>query len=133
MLYEVITEIHASHSGMIEQFLSPYYNHRTDQYGGSLENRMRFPIEVFEAVRAVFPSDKPVGMRLSATDWVDGGWTPDETVILAQELKLLGCDYIDVSSGGLDPRQKIPLSPGYQVPFSEKVRKETGIKTMSVA
>ena len=93
---------------------------------------MRFPLELFAAMRAAWPSDKPMGMRVSATDWMEGGWTPEETVVLARELAKLGCDYLDVSSGGLDPRAKIPLAPGYQVPFSEKVRKETGMPTMTV-
>jgi 2,4-dienoyl-CoA reductase-like NADH-dependent reductase (Old Yellow Enzyme family) len=112
--------------------MSPLSNRRSDEYGGSTQNRIRFPLEVFSAVRAVFPADKPIGMRVSATDWVDGGWTPEETVALARELKALGCDYLDVSTGGLDPRQRIPLAPNYQVPFGEKVRTETGIRTMSV-
>jgi 2,4-dienoyl-CoA reductase-like NADH-dependent reductase (Old Yellow Enzyme family) len=112
--------------------MSPLSNQRTDEWGGSLENRMRFPIAVYKAVRAVFPADKPVGIRVSGTDWMDGGWTPEETVALARELKAAGCDYMDVSSGGLDARQKIPLAPGYQVPFGEKVRRETGMTTMSV-
>ena len=87
---------------------------------------------LYEAVRAVWPEQKPLGMRVSATDWVDGGWTPEETVVLAKELKKLGCDYMDVSTGGLDPKQKIPLAPGYQVPFAEKVKRESGITTMTV-
>jgi len=127
-----VIELHGAHGYLAHQFLSPLSNQRTDEYGGSLENRMRFAIEMYEAVRAVFSADKPVGMRVSATDWVEGGWTPAETVILAKELKNRGLDYMDVSTGGLDPRQKIPLAPAYQVPFGEKVRKETGIKTMSV-
>jgi NADPH2 dehydrogenase len=93
---------------------------------------MRFAIEMYEAVRAAWPDDKPIGMRVSATDWVDGGWTPKETVLLAKELKKRGLDYMDVSTAGLSPKQKIPLSPGYQVPFGEKVKKEAGIVTMSV-
>ena len=93
---------------------------------------MRFAIEMYEAVRAVWPEQKPLGMRVSATDWVDGGWTPEETVVLAKELKKRGMDYMDVSSGGLDPPQKIPLAAGYQVPFAEKVKKESGITTMTV-
>ncbi|MDE2166957.1 MAG: NADH:flavin oxidoreductase/NADH oxidase [Alphaproteobacteria bacterium] len=127
-----LVEVHGGHGYLVHQFLSPLSNQRTDEYGGSLENRIRFPLELFAAMRAAWPADKPMGMRVSATDWVEGGWTPDETVILARELKKLGCDYFDVSSGGLDPRQKIPLAPGYQVPFGEKVRKEVGIPTMSV-
>ena len=127
-----VIELHGGHGYLLHQFMSPLSNHRTDEYGGSTENRIRFPLEVFSAVREVWPQEKPLGIRVSATDWVDGGWTPDETVILARELKKLGCDYMDVTSGGLDPRQKIPLSAGYQVPFGEKVRRETAIKTMSV-
>jgi 2,4-dienoyl-CoA reductase-like NADH-dependent reductase (Old Yellow Enzyme family) len=129
--YDVI-ELHGAHGYLLHQFLSPLSNQRTDDYGGSLAKRMRFPLEVFSAVRAAWPDDKPLGMRLSATDWVEGGWTPEETVVLAKELKALGCDFLDVSTGGLDLRQKIPLAPGYQVPFGDTVRKETGIKTMSV-
>lgn len=87
---------------------------------------------MFEAVRAVFPAEKPVGIRVSATDWLDGGWTPEETVILARELKKFGCDFMDVTTGGVDPRAKIPMAPGYQVEFGEKVRRETGLPTMSV-
>ncbi len=129
--YDVI-ELHGAHGYLAHQFLSPISNKRTDEYGGSTENRMRFVIEMYEAVRAVWPQHKPLGMRVSATDWVDGGWTPEETVMLARELKKRGMDYMDVSSGGLDPKQKIPLAAGYQVPFSEKVKKETGMTTMTV-
>jgi 2,4-dienoyl-CoA reductase-like NADH-dependent reductase (Old Yellow Enzyme family) len=129
--YDLI-EMHGGHGYLIHQFLSPISNQRTDEYGGSLENRMRFPLEAFAAVRTVWPADKPMGIRVSATDWMDGGWTPEETVVFARELKKLGCDYMDVSSGGLDPRQKILLAASYQVPFAEKVRKEAGIPTMSV-
>jgi 2,4-dienoyl-CoA reductase-like NADH-dependent reductase (Old Yellow Enzyme family) len=129
--YDVI-ELHGAHGYLGHQFLSPLSNQRTDEYGGSTENRMRFLIEMYEAVRAVWPQDKPIGMRVSATDWVDGGWTPEETVLLAKELKTRGLDYMDVSTGGLSPKQKIPLSPGYQVPFAEQVKKATGIVTMSV-
>jgi 2,4-dienoyl-CoA reductase-like NADH-dependent reductase (Old Yellow Enzyme family) len=129
--YDVI-ELHGAHGYLGHQFLSPLSNQRTDEYGGSTENRMRFLIEMYEAVRAVWPEDKPIGMRVSATDWVDGGWTPEETVLLAKELKTRGLDYMDVSTGGLSPKQKIPLSPGYQVPFAEQVKKATGIVTMSV-
>jgi 2,4-dienoyl-CoA reductase-like NADH-dependent reductase (Old Yellow Enzyme family) len=129
--YDLI-ELHGAHGYLLHQFMSPLSNQRTDEYGGSLDNRIRLALEVYAAVRKAWPQDKPIGMRVSATDWVDGGWNPDETVVLARKLKELGCDYLDVSSGGLDPRQKIPLAPGYQVPFGEKVRNETGIKTMSV-
>ncbi|MCC6473384.1 MAG: NADH:flavin oxidoreductase/NADH oxidase [Burkholderiales bacterium] len=129
--YDLI-EIHGGHGYLVHQYLSPLSNRRSDEYGGSLENRMRFALELFAAMRAAWPADRPMGMRVSATDWMDGGWTPEETVVLAHELKKLGCDYLDVSSGGLDPRAKIPLAPGYQVQFSEKVKKEAGIVTMSV-
>ena len=129
--YDVI-ELHGAHGYLLHQFMSPLSNQRTDEYGGSLENRIRFPLEVFSAVRAAWPDDKPLGMRLSATDWIEGGWTPEETLVLARALKALGCDFLDVSSGGNDPRQKIPLAPGYQVPFGEKIRKEADIRTMSV-
>jgi 2,4-dienoyl-CoA reductase-like NADH-dependent reductase (Old Yellow Enzyme family) len=125
-------EVHGAHGYLLHQFLSPLSNHRTDEYGGSTENRMRFAIEMYEAVRAVWPQQKPLGMRVSATDWVDGGWTPEETVLLAKELKKRGMDYMDVSTGGLDPKQKIPLAPGYQAPFAEKVKRESGITTMTV-
>ena len=125
-------ELHGAHGYLAHQFLSPLSNKRTDEYGGSTENRMRFAIEMYEAVRAVWPEEKPIGMRVSATDWVDGGWTPEETVLLAKELKKRGMDYMDVSTGGLSPAQKIPLAPGYQVPFAEKVKKESGITTMTV-
>jgi 2,4-dienoyl-CoA reductase-like NADH-dependent reductase (Old Yellow Enzyme family) len=111
--YDVI-ELHGAHGYLAHQFLSPLSNQRIDEYGGSLENRMRFAIEMYESVRAVWPEQKPLGMRVSATDWVDGGWTPEETVILARELKNRGMDYMDVSSGGVDPRQKIPLAPSYR-------------------
>jgi 2,4-dienoyl-CoA reductase-like NADH-dependent reductase (Old Yellow Enzyme family) len=127
-----LIELHGGHGYLLHQFMSPLSNQRSDEYGGSTANRIRFPLEVFAAVRAAFPADKPIGIRVSATDWVDGGWTPEETVVLARELKAAGCDYMDVSTGGLDPRQKIPLAPGYQVQFGDKVRKEAGIATMSV-
>jgi 2,4-dienoyl-CoA reductase-like NADH-dependent reductase (Old Yellow Enzyme family) len=125
-------ELHAAHGYLMHEFLSPLANRRTDQYGGSLENRMRFPLEVFEAVRAAFDASKPVGVRVSATDWVDGGWDADQTVAFARALKARGCDYIDVSSGGMSPAQQIPLSPGYQVPFAERIKRETGITTIAV-
>lgn len=125
-------EVHAAHGYLLHQFLSPLANQRSDEYGGSLENRMRFPLEVFDAVRAAFGAGKPVGVRVSATDWVDGGWDIEQTIAFAQALKARGCDYIDVSSGGMSPAQKIPLSPGYQVPFAERVKRETGLPTMAV-
>lgn len=129
--YDLI-ELHGGHGYLLHQFMSPLSNQRDDEYGGSTENRIRFPLEVFEAIRAVFPKEKPIGIRISATDWVDGGWTPEETVIIAKELKARGCDFIDVTTAGLHPAQKIPVAPAFQVPFGEKVRKEADITTMSV-
>lgn len=127
-----LVELHMAHGYLVHQFLSPISNTRTDEYGGSLENRMRFALETFAACRAVWPQDKPMGVRVSATDHVEGGWNDDECVVLARELKKLGCDFIDVSSGGLDPRQKLVLGPGYQVPYAEKIRREAGIAAMAV-
>ena len=125
-------EIHAAHGYLLHQFLSPISNRRTDAYGGSLENRMRFTLEVFDAVRAAFPADKPVGVRVSATDWMDGGWDIGQTIALAQELKKRGVDWIDASSGGISPLQKIVLGPGYQVGFAQAIKEATGLNTMAV-
>ena len=125
-------EVHAAHGYLLHQFLSPIANQRTDEYGGSRENRMRFPLEIFDIVRAAFPADKPVGVRVSATDWVEGGCNLDDTIAFALELKKRGSDWIDVSSGGASPLQKIPLSPGYQVPFAEAIKQATGLTTMAV-
>jgi len=127
-----LVEMHGGHGYLIHQFLSPLSNRRTDQYGGSLENRMRFPLAAFRAMRAALSPSKPLGIRLSATDWVDGGWSIEDAVIFARELKAIGCDFIDTTTGGLDPRQKIPLAPGYQVPFSARIRREADIVTMTV-
>jgi 2,4-dienoyl-CoA reductase-like NADH-dependent reductase (Old Yellow Enzyme family) len=129
--YDLI-EMHAGHGYLGHEFLSPLSNQRTDEYGGSLVNRMRFPLETFAAMRAAWPSDKPMGVRISATDWVEGGWNPDESVEFARELKKLGCDYVDCSSGALDPRQQLPLAPGYNVSFAERIRREAGIPTITV-
>lgn len=125
-------QVHAAHGYLCHQFLSPISNQRQDNYGGSLENRMRFPLEVYEAVRAVWPSGKPLGIRVSATDWIDGGWDIEQTVTFLKEVKALGCDHVDVSSGGNDPRQQIPLGPGYQVHFAERVKRDVGMATMAV-
>lgn len=125
-------ELHAAHGYLLHQFLSPLSNLRTDQYGGSLENRMRFPLEIFDLVRAAFPDNKPVGVRVSATDWVEGGWHIDDTIAFAKVLKSRDVDWIDVSTGGVSPKQKIQLGPGYQVPFAEAVKAVTGIPTMAV-
>jgi NADPH2 dehydrogenase len=125
-------EVHSAHGYLLHQFLSPISNKRTDQYGGSLQNRMRYPLEVFDAVRAAFPADKPVGIKVSATDWVDGGWDLAQTIEDARELKKRGVDWIDVSSGGVSPLQKIPLGPGYQVPLAQGVKEAVGVTTMAV-
>jgi len=125
-------EIHAAHGYLLHQFLSPLANRRTDEYGGSLENRMRFPLEVFDAVRAAFPAELPVWVRVSASDWVEGGWDVEGTVALAHALKARGCDAIHVSSGGVSPQQKIPLGPNYQVPFAQRIKAETGLATIAV-
>ena len=125
-------ELHGAHGYLIHEFLSPLSNRREDEYGGSLANRMRFPLEVFAAVRAEWPQDKPLGIRLSCTDWVEGGWDLDQTVALARELKSLGCDWIDASSGGLVKTQVIPTAPGYQVPFAERIRRDAGITTIAI-
>ncbi len=127
-----VAELHAGHGYLLHEFLSPISNRRDDEYGGTTANRIRFPLEVFEAVRAAWPKDRALGVRVSATDWLDGGWTPEETVLFARELRALECDFVDVTSGALDPRQQIPFAPGYNVQFAEKVRKEAGIVTMSV-
>jgi 2,4-dienoyl-CoA reductase-like NADH-dependent reductase (Old Yellow Enzyme family) len=125
-------EVHAAHGYLLHNFLSPLTNQRTDAYGGSTEKRMRIVLEVFEAVRAVWPQDKPVGIRISCTDWVDGGWSVDESVKLAKALKPLGCDYLTASSGGSVPEQAITVHPHYQVPFAERIRREAGIPTVAV-
>ena len=125
-------EVHCAHGYLLHQFLSPISNQRSDEYGGSLQNRMRFPLEVFEAVRAAFPEGKPVGLRVSATDWVEGGWDLPQTIEFAHELKKRGLDWIDVSSGGVSPLQKIPLGPGYQVPLAHAVKEATGLTTIAV-
>ncbi|MDQ0395869.1 NADH:flavin oxidoreductase/NADH oxidase [Labrys monachus] len=125
-------EIHAAHGYLLHQFLSPLSNQRSDAYGGSLENRMRFPLEVFDAVRAAFPAEKPVGIRVSATDWVEGGWDLEQTVAFARALKTRGVDWVDVSSGGISPLQKIAIGPGYQVDFAEAVKTQAGVATIAV-
>jgi len=125
-------ELHAAHGYLLHQFLSPISNRRTDKYGGSLDNRMRFVLEVFEATRAAWPATKPLGIRLSATDWIDGGWGVDQSIVLCKLLKQSGCDWIDVSSGGLAPDQVVPVGPGFQVPLSEQIRQETGMATIAV-
>jgi 2,4-dienoyl-CoA reductase-like NADH-dependent reductase (Old Yellow Enzyme family) len=125
-------ELHAAHGYLLHEFLSPLSNRREDAYGGSLENRMRFPLEVYDAVRAAVPPGMAVGMRISATDWVEGGWDLEQSAVLAQALKTRGCDFIHVSTGGLHPGQQIPLGPGYQIEFAERIRHETGLPTIGV-
>ena len=125
-------ELHAAHGYLLHQFLSPLSNRRGDRYGGSLENRMRFPLEVFSAVRKAWPEAKPLGVRISASDWIEGGWDLPQAIEFARQLKAAGCDWIDASSGGLAPEQKITPGPGFQVPFAEAIRKEVGIPTIAV-
>lgn len=125
-------EVHSAHGYLLHEFLSPLSNRRTDEYGGSLENRMRFPLEIFDAVRAAFPAGKPVGVRVSASDWIDGGWDIQQTIVYTKELEKRGADWLDASSGGVSPKQQIKLGLNYQVPFAEAVKKETGIVTMAV-
>ena len=127
-----LVEIHGAHGYLLHQFLSPLSNTRSDEYGGTRENRLRFPLEVIAAMRQAWPSDKPLGVRVSATDWMDGGWDPDDTVVYAQELKKLGCDYIHVSSGGSSPHAKVPTGPGYQVALAHRVRAQSGLTTIAV-
>ncbi len=127
-----LIELHFAHGYLINSFLSPLINKREDRYGGSIENRMRFGLEIFEQCRAAFPDERPIGVRISAVDWVEGGWTLEDSCVLARELKARGCDYVCCSSGGVSLEQKITPGPGYQVPFAEAVRREGGIATMAV-
>ena len=123
-------ELHAAHGYLLHEFLSPLANQRTDAYGGSLENRMRFPLEVFAAVRQAYQGC--LGLRLSGTDWVDGGWDLAQSIAFCAALKDAGCDFIHVSSGGISPKQKIPLATGYQVPMARAIRTATGMATTAV-
>ncbi|WP_336777503.1 NADH:flavin oxidoreductase/NADH oxidase [Pantoea sp. USHLN256] len=127
-----LIELHAAHGYLLHQFLSPLSNQRDDEYGGSLENRMRFPLEVFHAVREALPDSVAVGVRLSATDWVDGGWDVEQSIIFSQQLEAAGSDYVHVSSGGLSPQQKITVGPGYQLPFARDIRKQVKIPVIGV-
>jgi 2,4-dienoyl-CoA reductase-like NADH-dependent reductase (Old Yellow Enzyme family) len=129
--FEVL-EIHGAHGYLINEFLSPLSNRRTDEYGGAFENRIRFLLETVAAVRAVWPERLPLWVRISATDWKEGGWTGDDSVRLAAELKTRGVDLMDCSSGGSAADAKVPLGPGYQVPFAERIRRETGMLTGAV-
>ncbi len=127
-----VVEIHAAHGYLLHQFLSPLSNARTDEYGGSFENRIRLLLEVLEAVQSEWPENLPLLVRISATDWAEGGWNIEESVQLCQLLKEKGVDLIDVSSGGLVSHQQIPIGPMYQVPFAERIKKETGVLTSAV-
>lgn len=127
-----LLEIHGAHGYLLHEFLSPLSNIRTDEYGSSLGNRMRLALRVAEAVREVWPTQLPLFFRVSATDWQEGGWNLPQTIELARRLKSLGVDLIDVSSGGNVPHAKIPVGPGYQVPFAEEIRKQAGIATAAV-
>lgn len=127
-----VIEIHAAHGYLVHQFLSPLSNHRTDEYGGSFENRIRLLLRIIEEIQAVWPADLPLFTRISATDWAEGGWNPDESVQLAHVLKEKGIDLIDVSSGGLAAHQQITVGPAYQLPFASRIKRETGILTGTV-
>lgn len=127
-----VVEIHGAHGYLINEFLSPLSNHRTDQYGGSFDNRIRFACEVTEAVRRVWPENLPLFIRLSVTDWIEGGWTIEDSIALARRLKPLGVDLIDCSSGGVISHVKIPVGPGYQVKFAERIRRESDVMTGAV-
>jgi 2,4-dienoyl-CoA reductase-like NADH-dependent reductase (Old Yellow Enzyme family) len=125
-------QIHGAHGYLLHQFLSPLSNHRDDEYGGSLENRMRFPLEVLDAVRSAFPADRSVTMRVSGTDWADGGWDIEQTIAFSRALETHECDAIHVSSGGLTPRQQIPVGPSYQVPLARAVKHATSVPVIAV-
>ncbi len=127
-----LIEVHIAHGYFLHEFLSSLSNKRNDQYGGSLENRMRYPLEVFKAMRAVWPSDRPMGVRHSVTDWAEGGWTPENADAFAAALNALGCDYITATTGGLSVHQKIPIGEGHQVEFARRLRDKTGLPMMAV-
>jgi 2,4-dienoyl-CoA reductase-like NADH-dependent reductase (Old Yellow Enzyme family) len=127
-----VIEVHAAHGYLLHEFLSPLANRRTDEFGGSLENRMRFPLRVVRAVRESFPADRPVFVRISATDWAEGGWDLPQSIELSKLLKQEGVDLVDCSSGGLVPYAKVPVGPGYQVPFAEAIRREADVPTAAV-
>lgn len=125
-------ELHAAHGYLLHQFLSPLANTRDDAYGGSLENRMRFPLEVFKAARTAFPTDKPMGVRVSGSDFAEGGWDVEECAVFAKALEAIGCSYIHVSGGGLSPNQKISLAPGYQVGMAARIKQATSMPVIAV-
>ena len=127
-----LVEVHAAHGYLLHEFLSPLSNTRTDAYGGDLAGRMRLVLEVVEDVRAAWPEDRPLVLRISASDWVDGGWTPEDSVALAKEAAARGVDLVDCSSGGNSPDQRVVVGPGYQVPFARQVRRDAGVATGAV-
>ena len=127
-----VIELHLAHGYLLHEFLSPLANQRTDAYGGSLENRMRLPLQIFQAVRDAAGPDIAVGARLSATDWVEGGWDVEQSIALSQALEALGADFLDISSGGVSPLQKITLGPGYQVPLAERIKPTVNIPVITV-
>jgi 2,4-dienoyl-CoA reductase-like NADH-dependent reductase (Old Yellow Enzyme family) len=127
-----VIEIHAAHGYLVHQFLSPLSNHRQDEYGGSFDNRVRLLLEIVQAVRSAWPPGYPLFVRISATDWIEGGWTPEESVQLANLLKSRDIDVIDCSSGGLSPQQQIPVGPAYQVAFAQQIRASSGMMTGAV-
>ena len=127
-----LIELHGAHGYLLHQFLSPLSNKRDDEYGGSLQNRMRIVMEVFKAVRAEFNSNKPVGIRISATDWVEGGWDLEQSIVLAKALDELGCDFIHVSTAGLSPLQQIPVKPCFQVPFATEIKQAVNMPVIAV-
>ncbi len=127
-----VVEMHGGHGYLLSQFFSPLSNQRSDEYGGSVENRIKFPLEVFEVMRAAWPKEKPMGVRISAVDWVDGGSTVEDTIVYAKALQDLGCDFIDITTAGVDSRQKITVGKGYQVPMAAAVKEAIDIPVMAV-
>lgn len=127
-----LIEVHSAHGYLLNEFLSPLANRRDDRYGGSLANRMRFPLEVFEALRSVWPRERALGARIPGSDYVPGAWGPDDAIVYARELEARGCDFVTVSGGGVVPDAKVPAGPGYQVPFAEAVKRATGLVTGAV-
>ena len=125
-------ELHMAHGYLMHEFLSPIANHRSDGYGGGFEARIRFPLDVFDAVRAAWPDDRPLGVRLSCTDWIEGGWDLDQSVEFSRRLVARGVDWIDASSGGISPKQQIPAGPGYQVAFAGEIRRASAATTIAV-
>jgi len=127
-----VLEVHNAHGYLLHCFLTPFANNRNDEYGGDREGRMRFPLEVFAAVREVWPADRVLGVRISATDWAEGGWDLEDSIVFSQRLKDMGCDYITASSGGSTPDQDIPIGPGYQMPLAEGIKREVDLAVMGV-